>query len=206
MDIYSISSQIARINRFEVSIVVILPEDRQPVYITETIKNSKKYANVRMQYPAFIQLVWPREKDGSQNGYPFSDFVLNLSQYTKNVFTTEFHYFLESYDNDDMFYLEDGELKLYGDANNKYNRLCKAGDKFVRFYPKVLVDTNGNLYEGGVLALEKEAIYAEFTFSELCALYEIIDRVDIWLYGRELLTAIQLPNLENNKKKNAFWE
>ena len=151
--------------------------------------------NVKRDYPVFMQVRFPSQYD---KDIPFKDLSLTLNQVNKSIFCRHLKKFLKIYDRDDLFYLDNGELKLY--KNEESIMTFKVGERYVGLKPCIVADIKGNTYEGGRICLDKESIFGDLTFSELCALYDVIYNADLFLYSEMLLMSVKEPF----KKINPF--
>lgn len=186
--LYSLSSSIAKIAGFKLTVGIIIPDDKNPVYIGTKRTDIGIAVNVNKDYPVFLQMRFPKQYD---KDIPFKELNLTLNQVNKSVFCRHLRKFLKMYDRDDIFYLENGELKLY--KNEETQITFKVGEKYVSFKPVIVSDIKGNTYEGGRICLDRESIFGDLTFSELCAMYDVLYNADLFLYSEVLQASIKEP-------------
>ena len=133
-------------------------------------------------------MIWPRDFDKS-GGMPFKDFCLNIGAVNKILFVRALEKFIRIYERDDVYYLKDGTLNMYG--NNTVIHTCKLSDNYIKLSPTIVTDMNNNVYEGASLFLNKEFINGDVTYSELLAIHDILKDVDMFEYTYLLLQAFK---------------
>ena len=165
----------------------MIPDDRSPVNFYERKTTIGTAVSIYTRFPAYISIQWPRKFD--QNGIPIKDFSLNIGPLNKSIFVRALEKFIQIYDRDDVYYLKDGKLNMYG--NNQVVHTCKMSDNYVKMVPTIVTDMNENAYEGATLFLNKEIISGDLTYSELLALYDILKEADIFSYTYLLLSSLR---------------
>lgn len=182
-----ISANIARVAGFDINYCVLIPDDRSPITYSERKTDIGKAINIFARFPAYVQMIWPRDFDKS--GMPFKDFCLNIGPVNKILFVRALEKFIRIYERDDVYYLKDGTLNMYG--NNTVIHTCKLSDNYIKLSPTIVTDMNNNVYEGASLFLNKEFINGDVTYSELLAIHDILKDVDMFEYTYLLLQAFK---------------
>lgn len=181
---YKGSIELGRINKdMKLKFIVYLKEDinqynisqlngREPKVVERFSYGSDDYLRVTPNAQVVIDI---QKTDGYDPNNIISMSKRNLFQFRRNL-KKFIHYFEE----DDLFYYEDGNLKINKELSNKYMTVTKTFTKSIALQHSVVTDQNNNIeYEGCIFMINSRANYAYLTYEDLIFLQDELEKIDL---------------------------
>lgn len=178
-----IQRRITTIAGFKLSINVFFPEDNDHINdpVGAYVQNDK--ISFYMNYAAYLKLEFPRTADNLSTTDRLS---LTISTSNKPLLVEKMQEFLDMFQKDDLFLLDDGKLILNSSKRDYINFTFKD-NVIIEFRPTVISDKNNIAYEGAEFIINKEANYGLLSYREFKTLTKVIDDIDIFTYSQLLL-------------------
>ena len=186
--IISVTRTVFTLAGFNVSITVIVPKDKDPVkvYKYKGENPDEMEISLYLDYPSFINITFPKIDSIS-----YSDLKISIGPRWKPSLERFLEEYLNIFNRDDIFYLENGKLKMYIELPKDAIRVINIGDNTIGIKPTIIEDRLGNLYEGCILTLNKKGIEAPLTHQELQTFKDSIEAIDLFLYSQALLLYVK---------------
>ena len=121
-----------------------------------------------------------------------------LTKFTLSTLVCDLEDFLEDFKNNDIFYTDNiGELCVNKTMQIKHTKYTNSANKQLCFIPSVIHvrddgGTGHQVYEGCHLCINRREEYIELTYSELRFLLYTLKRIDLDMWGIQMLNAYKL--------------
>ena len=192
----SVTRTVFNLAGFDVAITVLVPRDRNPIKIYE--QKGEEFDSVELSlyldFPSFITITLP--KNDMTKDIPYQK--LKFGPRWKKAFELFLGEFIKTFERDDIYYLEQGKLKMFMDLPADINKVFKIGENVIELRPTIVQDYGGNMYEGCRFILNKEGIEGELTYQELISLKDSLEAIDLFIYSQALLLYVKGLSKERN--------
>jgi hypothetical protein len=198
-----LNRKIANIAGVKLSINILFPDDRQSINLYSG--SDKEHLSLYIDYPVYLSVDLPKMNLSYAMDPKMRRF--NISPYNKEILVESMYDFIDIFKNDDIFYLEGGQLHMFAPIKDEYKRRVRLNDTWLMFMPCIVTDQDGNQYEGVEITLNKDGNNCLITYAEFKGLTKLIDRADIFMYSQLLLNFIGKQTVfrteEEQKKRSA---
>ena len=177
-----ISRTIAIIAGCKIEIVILFPEDKD--IINKFIKKSNGDNIIYLNYNLLSIIGFTIPSTDSDNKY------ITLTEFRKTQLVSLMEKSLKLLSKGEMFYRDDSNrLCIYNDKENNIKN--QIGDIIVAIKPTIVYDKKNDVdYEGCRLFINKTTSYVDLTTMELFSIYNLLNKIDIFLYSQSLFNSI----------------
>ena len=194
----SVTRTVFNLAGFDVAVTVLVPRDRNPIKIYE--QKGEEFDSVELSlyldFPSFITITLP--KNDMTKDIPYQKLKFAFGPRWKKAFELFLGEFIKTFERDDIYYLEQGKLKMFMDLPTDINKVFKIGENVIELRPTIVQDYGGNMYEGCRFILNKEGIEGELTYQELISLKDSLEAIDLFIYSQALLLYVKGLSKERN--------
>lgn len=180
--IVKISRTITIIAGCKLEIVILIPKDKELInkYIKKDGNDNLLYLNYN--FSGIIGFTIPSKE--------ITNRYLALTEFRKSQFIILIEKMLKIISREEIYYKDaNGRLCIIENANNNIKN--QIGDTIVALKPIVVYDSKNDLdYKGTRLFLNNTTCYTDLTNMELFSLYNILNKIDIFLYSQSLFNSI----------------
>ena len=194
----SVTRTVFNLAGFDVAVTVLVPRDKNPIKIYE--QKGEEFDSVELSlyldFPSFITITLP--KNNMTKDIPYQKLKFAFGPRWKKAFELFLGEFIKTFERDDIYYLEQGKLKMFMDLPTDINKVFKIGENVIELRPTIVQDYGGNMYEGCRFILNKEGIEGELTYQELISLKDSLEAIDLFIYSQALLLYVKGLSKERN--------
>ena len=182
-----IKRTIAKIAKCKVGITVLFPGDKQTISKAIKRAGNDNEITVNLDFVSVLMVsIYTSEYNVNSRNY------LTLNEFRRTQFLVLMKKIIKYISTQELFYRDDeNHLRLYSSKNGSINN--QIGDCIIAFEPIVVVDYKQNVeYEGARFMINNRDTYADLTYLELLALYDVLNKADIFLYSQAIFNSMML--------------